>query len=236
MSIADKITELKKSLPAEVQLIAVSKTYPPETIMEAYRAGQRVFGENRPQELLAKYEQLPHDIEWHMIGGLQTNKVKYIAPFVKMIHSVESEKLLLTIQKEALKNKRTIDVLFEVHIAREEAKHGWKAQELIDYCMAHGVNYYELIEYLKTGRYKELNAIRFRGLMGVATNTEDTDLIRKEFSGLHDLFKTLREEFFDADFDTLSMGMTSDYPIAVECGATTVRIGSYIFGARNYAK
>ncbi|HJB85670.1 MAG TPA: YggS family pyridoxal phosphate-dependent enzyme [Candidatus Alistipes merdigallinarum] len=222
MSIADKITELKKSLPAEVQLIAVSKTYPPETIMEAYRAGQRVFGENRPQELLAKYEQLPHDIEWHMIGGLQTNKVKYIAPFVKMIHSVESEKLLLTIQKEALKNKRTIDVLFEVHIAREEAKHGWKAQELI--------------EYLKTGRYKELNAIRFRGLMGVATNTEDTDLIRKEFSGLHDLFKTLREEFFDADFDTLSMGMTSDYPIAVECGATTVRIGSYIFGARNYAK
>ena len=157
-----------------------------------------------------------------MICGLQTNKVKYNAPFVKMIHSVESEKLLLTIQKEALKNKRTIDVLFEVHIAREEAKHGWKAQELI--------------EYLKTGRYKELNAIRFRGLMGVATNTEDTDLIRKEFSGLHDLFKTLREEFFDADFDTLSMGMTSDYPIAVECGATTVRIGSYIFGARNYAK
>lgn len=222
MSVADKITELKKSLPAKVTLIAVSKTYPPETILEAYRAGQRVFGENRPQELLAKYEQLPHDIEWHMIGGLQTNKVKYIAPFVKMIHSVESEKLLLTIQKEALKNKRTIDVLFEVHIAQEEAKHGWKAQELI--------------EYLKSRRHRTLDAIRFRGLMGVATNTDDTDTIRNEFSGLHDLFCSLKEEFFDADFDTLSMGMTSDYPIAIECGATAVRIGSYIFGARNYSQ
>ena len=209
MSIAEKITGLRAALPQHVELIAVSKTYPPSAVLEAYRAGQRAFGENRPQ-----------DIRWHQIGGLQSNKVKYIAPFVAMIHSVESAKLLDVIQKEAVKNDRTIDVLLEIRIAREASKHGWSEKDLIDY--------------LQTGAYRNLNSVRFRGLMGVATHTEDQETIRAEFTRLHELFVRLGNEYFDRDFDTLSMGMTSDYPIAVSCGSTMVRIGSYIFGARNY--
>ena len=152
MSIAEKITGLRAALPQHVELIAVSKTYPPSAVLEAYRAGQRAFGENRPQELVEKYHALPKDIRWHQIGGLQSNKVKYIAPFVAMIHSVESAKLLDVIQKEAVKNDRTIDVLLEIRIAREASKHGWSEKDLIDY--------------LQTGAYRNLNSVRFRGLMG----------------------------------------------------------------------
>lgn len=220
MSIAEKITELKAALPQNVELIAVSKTYPPSAVLEAYEAGQRAFGENRPQELVEKYQALPKDIRWHQIGGLQSNKVKHIAPFVAMIHSVESAKLLDVIQKEAIKNDRTIDVLLQIHIARETSKHGWSEKDLADY--------------LQTGAYRNLTAVRFRGLMGVATNTGDQDVIRAEFTRLHGLYARLGAAYFDRNFDTLSMGMTSDYPTAVACGSTMVRIGSYIFGARNY--
>ena len=220
MDIAGQIRSLKSELPSGVSLLAVSKTYPPERIMEAYEAGQRAFGENRPQELVEKYKVLPKDIAWHQIGGLQTNKVKAIAPFVAMIHSVESVKLLETIQKEALKNSRQIDILFEVHIAQEEAKHGWDENDLIDY--------------LQTGAYRSLSAVRFRGLMGVATNTSDDEQIRAEFERLHTLFEKLRLQFFDSTFDTLSMGMSGDYRLAIACGSTMIRVGSAIFGARHY--
>lgn len=218
MPIASKIAELKAALPSSVELVAVSKTYPPSAIMEAYEAGQRIFGENRPQELVAKYRELPGDIRWHLIGGLQTNKVKYVAPFVTMIHSGESAKLLEVIHKEALKNGRVIDVLLEIHIAREESKHGWREDELLDY--------------LAAGVYRELTGVRFRGVMGVATFTDDMECVRAEFTRLSALFARLRTEFFDDRFDTLSMGMTADYPVAIECGSTMVRIGNYIFGAR----
>ena len=206
MSVADKIASLKASLPSGVTLVAVSKTYPPSAIMEAYEAGQRVFGENRPQELAAKQAELPGDIEWHLIGGLQTNKVKLVAPFVSMIHSAESARLLRFIDREARRNDRVIDVLLEVRIAREESKHGWDEGELE--------------RYLRSGEHRSLEGVRFRGLMGVATNT--------------DLFVRWKGEFFDERFDTLSMGMSADYPLAVECGSTMVRIGSAIFGARRY--
>jgi len=218
MSIASKIAELRAVLPSAVELIAVSKTYPPSAVMEAYEAGQRTFGENRPQELVEKYRELPKDIRWHLIGGLQTNKVKYVAPFVTMIHSGESAKLLQVIHKEALKNGRTIDVLLEIHIAREASKHGWREDELL--------------AYLATGAYRELTGVRFRGVMGVATFTDERECVRAEFTRLNALFSRLRTEFFDDRFDTLSMGMTADYRVAVECGSTMVRFGSYIFGAR----
>ena len=209
MSVADKIASLKASLPSGVTLVAVSKTYPPSAIMEAYEAGQRVFGENRPQELAAKQAELPGDIEWHLIGGLQTNKVKLVAPFVSMIHSAESARLL-----------RFIDVLLEVRIAREESKHGWDEGELE--------------RYLRSGEYRSLEGVRFRGLMGVATNTDEKEIVRAEFTRLRDLFVRWKGEFFDERFDTLSMGMSADYLLAVECGSTMVRIGSAIFGARQY--
>lgn len=220
MSIADELNALKATLPAGVTLVAVSKTYPPSAIMEAYRAGQRIFGENRPQELAAKHAELPDDIEWHLIGGLQTNKVKLVAPFVTMIHSAESGRLLEFIDKEARRNGRVIDVLLEVRVAREESKHGWSEQELQ--------------RYLLSGAYRDLSGVRFRGLMGVATNTDDSAVLREEFTRLHGLFVRWGKEFFDAHFDTLSMGMSADYPLAVECGSTMVRIGSAIFGSRTY--
>ena len=220
MSVADKIASLKASLPSGVTLVAVSKTYPPSAIMEAYEAGQRVFGENRPQELAAKQAELPGDIEWHLIGGLQTNKVKLVAPFVSMIHSAESARLLRFIDREARRNDRVIDVLLEVRIAREESKHGWDEGELE--------------RYLRSGEHRSLEGVRFRGLMGVATNTDEKEIVRAEFTRLRDLFVRWKGEFFDERFDTLSMGMSPDYPLAVECGSTMVRIGSAIFGARWY--
>lgn len=220
MAIKDKLAELKASLPAGVRLVAVSKTYPAEVVREAYDAGQRLFGENRPQEMDAKRQQLPADIEWHMIGHLQTNKVKSIAPYVSMIHSVDSAKLLGVINEQALKNNRVIDVLFEVHVAREESKHGW--------------NEGELIAYLRGGEYRQMQGVRFRGLMGVATFTDDGSVVRDEFMRLNGLFDRLRHDFFSRDFDTLSMGMSGDYLQAIACGGNMVRIGSLIFGARNY--
>ena len=220
MAIKDKLAELKASLPAGVRLVAVSKTYPAEVVREAYDAGQRLFGENRPQEMDAKRQQLPADIEWHMIGHLQTNKVKSIAPYVSMIHSVDSAKLLGVINEQALKNNRVIDVLFEVHVAREESKHGW--------------NEGELIAYLRGGEYRQMQGVRFRGLMGVATFTDDGSGVRDEFMRLNGLFNRLRHDFFGRDFDTLSMGMSGDYLQAIACGGNMVRIGSLIFGARNY--
>lgn len=220
MAIKDKLAELKASLPAGVRLVAVSKTYPAEVVREAYDAGQRLFGENRPQEMDAKRQQLPADIEWHMIGHLQTNKVKLIAPYVSMIHSVDSAKLLGVINEQALKNNRVIDILFEVYVAREESKHGW--------------NEGELIAYLRGGEFREMQGVRVRGLMGVATFTDDEQVVRDEFMRLNGLFGRLRHDFFGRDFDTLSMGMSGDYLPAIACGSNMVRIGSLIFGTRNY--
>lgn len=218
MDISKRIARLVDSLTADTTLVAVSKTYPPEIIMEAYRAGQRVFGENRPQELRAKYDALPRDIRWHMIGNLQTNKIKYIAPFVELIHSVDSEKLLAAIDREAIKNNRVIDILMEVFIAGEDSKIGWDADELT--------------AFLRGGGHRRYGNVRIRGLMGMASLTDDNERIRREFSGLKSLFDLYRDEIFGTGFDTLSMGMSSDWPIALECGSNMVRIGSMIFGSR----
>lgn len=218
MSSAEKIKELKNSLPQEVTLVAVSKTHSPEKILEVYEAGQVIFGENRPQELKVKYEALPKDIRWHMIGHLQTNKVKYIAPFVELIHSVDSDKLLAVIDKEAAKNGRVIDVLMEVHIAREDTKSGW--------------NDAEFAEYLASGIWRQYANVRIRGLMSIASLTDDEKLIRDEFTDLKKLFDEFRSKYFGPEFDILSAGMTSDYPIAIGCGSNMVRIGSLIFGER----
>lgn len=218
MSISSKIKELKDSIPAGVSLVAVSKTYPAQVIKEAYDAGQRIFGENRPQEMVEKQALLPGDIQWHMIGHLQTNKVKYIAPFVSMIESVDSERLLEVINKEAIKNGRIIDVLLEIRIAEEDTKSGWDERELM--------------EYLASGKYRELQGIRFRGVMGIATYTDDRSRVRSEFLHLKEIFDKLKAGYFGEEFDTVSMGMSGDYPLAIECGSTMVRIGSYIFGER----
>lgn len=217
--IADNLTRIRESLPEQVTLVAVSKFHPVEVLKEAYQAGQRIFGESRPQELTAKYQELPKDIEWHMIGHLQTNKVKYIAPFVALIHSVDSLKLAQTIDKEAAKVGRTIDVLLQLHIAQEETKFGWDAAELE--------------HFLQNGELTALEHIRIRGLMGMASLTDDMEQVRNEFRTLHNDFVTFQEKYLPA-MDVLSMGMSGDYPLAIEEGATMVRIGSSIFGAREY--
>lgn len=218
MAVVDQLERARNSIPADITLVAVSKTHPVTLIQEAYNVGQRVFGENRPQEMREKYELLPKDIEWHMIGHLQTNKVKYIAPFVSLIHSIDSDKLLAVIDKEAAKNERIIDVLLEIHVAIEETKSGWDADELK--------------AYLAEGSWRAYRHVRIKGLMTIASQTDDDYLIRTEFKRVHELLAELRDRHFGADFDTLSMGMTNDYPIAIECGATMVRIGSMIFGTR----
>ena len=219
MSITDNIQTLHESLPEGVTLVAVSKTHPAEAVAEAYAAGQRIFGESRPQELRAKYDALPKDIEWHMIGHLQTNKVKYIAPFVALIHSADSARLLATIDAEAAKCGRVIDVLLEIHVAAEESKSGWRPSELNDY--------------LCSGEWRRLRNVRFRGVMGIATNTDDPERIRRDFEALA-AYREQLSAYFEDSFDILSMGMSDDYPLAVECGSTMVRVGSRIFGARDY--
>lgn len=220
MSVREQIADLQKELPEGVNLVAVSKMHPASDIEEAYVAGQRVFGESRPQELCAKYEALPKDIEWHMIGHLQTNKVRSIVPFVSMIQSVDSAHLLAYIDKEAARIDRVVDVLLEIFVAQEETKHGWEEEELLTY--------------LREGSWRSFEHVRFRGVMGIASLTENQMQIRSEFVRLRSLFDRLRGEFFGVDFDTVSMGMTSDWKLAVECGSNMVRIGSLIFGARNY--
>lgn len=219
MAICENISEILHELPSGVTLVAVSKTHPIEAIREAYDGGQRIFGESRPQELKAKYEALPHDIEWHMIGHLQTNKIKYIAPFVSLIHSVDSARLLEAINREARKCGRVIDCLLEIHVAQEQSKTGWE--------------YSELIEYVRSGAMSEFENVRVRGVMCIATNTEQEAIVRSDFERLADHHAQLAP-YFDEAFDTISMGMSDDYPLAIECGSTMVRIGSKIFGERYY--
>lgn len=224
MNIQENIKRIKETLPGNVQLIAVSKTKPVEAIEAAYEVGQRAFGENRPQEMAAKYQVLPKDIDWHMIGQLQEKNVKYIAPFVKLIHSVDSLKLLQKIEREAVKHSRVIDCLLEFHIAREETKSGLTLAEA------------ERI--LSSDEWKELCHIRILGVMGIATYTDDREQIHEEFLQLHEIFDILKTKYFSGvnEFRELSMGMSEDYQIAVEEGSTMVRVGSSIFGAREYRK
>lgn len=221
MSIKDNLHKIGEQLPPGVKLVAVSKTKPVEAIEEAYAAGQRVFGENKAQEMALKYEQLPKDIEWHFIGHMQTNKVKYIAPFVSLIHSVDSLKVLKEINKQAAKNKRVIDCLLQFHIAEESTKFGLNMEEA---------------EALIRSKDAFVN-IRLTGVMGMATFTDDKQQVRREFKQLREYFESLKHNYFsgDAFFKEVSMGMSGDYPIAVEEGSTLVRIGTLIFGERNYS-
>lgn len=220
MSIANELTNIKSSLPPHVTLVAVSKTKPVSDLMEAYNAGQRIFGENKIQEMTDKWEQMPKDIEWHMIGHVQTNKVKYMAPFVSLIHGVDSLKLLAEINKQAKKNGRVIDCLLQMHIAEEETKFGMDSSELD--------------ELLQSEDFKHMHNIKIIGLMGMATFTDDATQIKKEFTNLKSIFDRLGEhpETLNLKPVVLSMGMSGDYNIAIECGSTMVRIGSSIFGSR----
>jgi len=225
MTIRENIEQIRSQLPAHVTLVAVSKTKPIELIKEAYEAGQRDFGENYAQEMAEKQTLLPNDIHWHAIGHLQTNKVKYIAPFAHLIHAVDSSKLLEEINKQALKNKRVIDCLLQIYIAKEETKFGFSFEE----CEG----------YLQTGEFIKLRNIKITGLMGMATNTSKDPQIREEFRSLKKFFEKLtagQPETENFKLETLSMGMSSDYQIAIEEGSTMVRIGSSIFGERNYTK
>ena len=224
MSVSENIKHfLSTEIPSNVKLIAVSKTKPIELIEEAYLSGHRIYGENKAQELAGKYEALPKDIEWHMIGHMQTNKVKFVAPFVSLIHGVDSFKLLQVINKEAEKNNRIINCLFQFHIAKEETKFGLDLGEA------------KLI--LSSEEFKQLKNINIIGVMGMATFTENEDVIRSEFKELVHIFNELKNSnFFGNDFKEISMGMSGDYKIAIEEGATMVRVGSLLFGARNYNK
>jgi pyridoxal phosphate enzyme (YggS family) len=216
MSIGANIEKIKQEIPSEVILVAVSKTKPASYIQEAYESGHRHFGENKVQELVAKAAELPNDIHWHVIGHLQTNKVKYIAPFVYLIHSVDSLKLLEEINKHALKHNRIIDCLLQVYIAKEETKFGLDQQELTGLLASS----------------TSLSGIRIRGLMGMASNSDDMHMVAAEFKHLKTLFDSKAAELKSADFNILSMGMSSDYEIAISNGSNMIRIGSTIFGER----
>jgi pyridoxal phosphate enzyme (YggS family) len=223
MSIASRLNDLRNELPEGVRLVAVSKLHDVSMIRKAYDAGQRLFGENRVQELLPKYASLPNDIEWHFIGHLQVNKVKQIAPFIAMVQSVDSMKLLEELNRRAEENHRHIRVLLQIHIAQEEHKFGF--------------SFDEIEELLNAGLQERLPHLRLSGLMGMATFTDDADEIRQEFTGLSAFFTKLKKHYFadNNDFTELSMGMSDDYPLAVEAGSTLIRIGSKLFGARNYS-
>lgn len=221
MSIAENIKTIKSELSAECKLIAVTKTHPAKILLEAYRAGHKIMGENKVQEMEEKYQQLPKDIEWHMIGHLQTNKVKYIAPFVNLIHSIDSLKLLKEVNKQAQKAGRVIDCLCQVHIAQEETKFGFSAEEIMSI--------------ISSKELEALKNVRITGLMGMATNTVNEEQIRKEFRSLKTLFDHCKEfNKENVEIKELSMGMSSDYKIAIEEGSTLIRVGSAIFGHRNY--
>lgn len=219
--IAQNIFALREKIPSTVKLVAVSKSRPASYILEAYNAGHRVFGENRVQEMITKFNSLPRDIEWHFIGHLQSNKVRSVVPFVSMIHSVDSYRLLKVIDMEAGKAGRLIDCLLQFHIAREETKYGFSLKEAI--------------EMLNSDDFREHRNIRICGVMGMATFTDDPDQIRGEFRFLSECFNRLKAEFYlqDNAFKELSMGMSGDYGIAIEEGSTIIRLGSVIFGARN---
>ncbi len=217
MTITKNLEKIKSTLPGNVILIAVSKTKPAEEIMEAYNAGQRDFGENKAQEMTEKWEHMPKDIRWHMIGHLQRNKVKYIAPYVHLIHAVDSLKLLKEINKQAQKNNRTINCLLQVYIAKEDTKFGLDPEEVT--------------QLLESDVFKNFKNIRVQGLMGMATFTENTVQIEKEFQFLKSYFDQLKNKY---EMHILSIGMSVDYPLAIKHGSTMVRIGSAIFGERNY--
>jgi pyridoxal phosphate enzyme (YggS family) len=221
MNIAGKLEKLKSEIPSHVKLVAVSKTRTYGDIMEAYDAGHRVFGENKAQEMIAKQPDLPEDIQWHFIGHLQRNKVKYLAPFVSMIESVDSLRLLAEINKQAAKHERVIPCLLQFHIASEESKFGLDMPEAEDL--------------LKSEPYAGMDNIRICGVMGMATFTDDEAILRKEFSTLREIFEKLRRTYFtdDESFREISSGMSGDYMLAIEHGSTIVRVGTAIFGARS---
>ncbi|MDR2823672.1 MAG: YggS family pyridoxal phosphate-dependent enzyme [Prevotellaceae bacterium] len=221
MSIKSNLQHIKATIPANVKLVCVSKFHSSENILEAYAAGERIFGESRVQELVKKHESLPQDIQWHFIGHLQTNKVKFIVPFVNLIHAVDSEKLLVEINKEAAKIGKTVNCLLEVHIAQEADKYGFSPAALM--------------EFLFAGQWAAMRNVRICGLMGIATFTDDMTQIRHEMQLLKQIFDRAHTDFFDGNdrFTELSMGMSDDYPIAIEEGTTIVRIGTSIFGTRN---
>jgi hypothetical protein len=218
--ITERINEIKRTLPEGVRLVAVSKYHPAEMIQEAYDGGHRIFGESHVQELVQKYEVLPKDIEWHFIGHLQTNKVKYIAPFVSLIHAVDSEHLLKEIDKQAKKCGRVIPVLMQVHVAKEETKFGFLPDELLSF--------------MESGTWKQYENVSIQGLMCMATNTDDEAQIASEFEQANQLFRTLNSKLYTLNFR--SWGMSDDYPIAVLHGSNMVRIGSLIFGERDYGR
>lgn len=220
--VAKNLHEVLDTLPDGVKLVAISKFHPKEYIEVAYREGQRIFGESHEQELAGKVESLPKDIEWHFIGHLQTNKVKYIAPYISMIEAVDTVKLLKEINKQAAKHNRVINVLLELHIAEEESKYGFTPEA----CR----------EFLKSGEWRELKNVHISGLMMMASNVEDKDQIRKEMTFASNLFDELKATYFsdDPEFKDRSWGMSHDYPIAVECHSTMVRVGTAIFGPRVY--
>ena len=222
MDIVENYRSVLSRLPADVKLICVSKNHPASDIQLTYNAGQRIFGENKVQELVQKQEHLPKDIEWHLIGHLQTNKVKYIASFVSLIHSVDSFKLLAEINKQAVACGRIIDCLLQFHIAGEETKFG--------------LSYPEAVELLSYPSFPEMKNIKIRGVMGMATFTDDESLVKAEFKELHAIFERLKMEFFShaEGFTEISMGMSDDFQLAIEEGSTMVRIGTVIFGQRNY--
>ena len=216
MNIKENLLYLLDQLPKEVKLVAVSKTKPNEAIFEAYKAGHRIFGENKVQEMISKYEVLPKDIQWHMIGHVQSNKVKYMAPFVTLIHGVDSLKLLKEINKQALKNNRVIDCLLQLNIANESTKFGLSKIECIEALIA----------------AESLENVTIKGLMGMATFTDDNCQIEQEFNGLKELYDQLAKQY--SEFEVLSMGMSGDYEIAIAKGSNMIRVGSKIFGERNY--
>jgi len=224
MSISDQIKKINNELPSTVKLVAVSKFNPVDAIQEAYNAGQRIFGESRPQELVQKVSQLPDDVQWHFIGHLQTNKLKMVLPYVSLVHSVDSERLLMEIEKYAVKNGLKVKCLLEMFVAQEESKQGFSREELMD-----------LLDKLEQN---PLQGVEICGLMGMASFVEDREQIRREFEELRSTFSEIREKYISAhpNFNELSMGMSGDYKIAIECGSTMVRIGTTIFGARNYNK
>lgn len=221
-TIGERLRAIKSTLPSGICLVAVSKFHPAESIREAYAAGQRVFGESKAQELVQKKAELPDDILWHFIGHLQSNKIKYIAPFVSMIHSIDSFKLLAEVNKFAEKENRVIDCLLQIHVAEEETKFGFSPSECVNM--------------LRNGAWRDLKNIKICGIMGMASFTDNQSQIMGEFNSLSTLFRSLKEEFFtdDAAFKEISMGMSHDYSLAVKAGSTMVRVGSSIFGERIY--